>query len=372
MDGCAVCMPQPLTQFVQQVIKALGADAEVAAEVASHLVRANLSGHDSHGVIRIPQYVRQIESGEIAPAARPEILRESEITAVVDAQRGFGHYSTVFALEWAMERARKHGLAAVAVRHSTHIGRVGEYAERAAEHGLIGVVTVGAAGPGVGGMVLHGGQSRFFGANPWSFGIPATGRPPMVFDGSTSMVAEGKVRVARDKGAQLPPGCIIDPEGRPTTSPDAFYAGGALVPLGGEVAGHKGYGLALASALLGGLGMIDDPEPTLIGATVVQQVPDRRGIVAGVFLEVIDPAWFGAKERYTAMVAETLAAAKRIPPVEGVAEVLVPGEPEVRTREQRSREGIPLPATTWRALATVAGRLQVPLPDHSRSDWIET
>ncbi len=364
MGGYAISMPQPLTEFVQRVLKTLGADEEVAAEVANHLVRANLSGHDSHGVIRVPQYVRQVDSGEIVPAARPKMLRESAATAVVDAQRGFGHYSTDFTLEWAMERARQHGLAAVAVRHSTHIGRVGEYTERAAERGLIGIVTVGAAGPGVGGMVLHGGRRRFFGANPWSFAIPATGRPPMMFDGSTSMVAEGKVRVARDKGVPLPAGCIIDAAGRPTTDPREFYAGGALVPLGGEVAGHKGYGLALASALLGGLAMIDDPAPTLIGATVVQQVPDRRGIIAGVFLEVIDPAWFGAAERYAAMVAETLAAAKRVPPVEGAAEVLVPGEPEVRAREQRSREGIPLPEATWQALAAVAERCQVPLPDH--------
>jgi LDH2 family malate/lactate/ureidoglycolate dehydrogenase len=281
--------PEPLTVFVTGVFAALGADAEIATEVARHLVRANLSGHDSHGVIRVPQYVTQAERGELDPAARPTILRETPVTALIDARRGFGHYSTAWALDWALTHAREHGIAAAAVRHSGHIGRLGEYTERAAEQGLIAIVTVGAGGPGVGGMVLYGGRRRFFGANPWSIGIPAKDRAPMMFDGSTSTVAEGKVRVAQAKGIHLPPGCIIGPDGSPSTDPSDFYAGGALVPLGGAVAGHKGYGLAMASALISGLAMIDDENPTLIGASVVQDDPDPRGIVAGVFLAVINP-----------------------------------------------------------------------------------
>jgi LDH2 family malate/lactate/ureidoglycolate dehydrogenase len=211
-------------------------------------------------------------------------------------------------------------------------------------------------------MVLHGSRTRFFGANPWSIGVPAGDRPPMVFDGSTSAVAEGKVRFARARAAPLPPGCIIDREGNPSTDPEDFYAGGALVPLGGEVAGHKGYGLAMASALLGGLAMIDDPAPTLAGASVTQAAPDPRGRIAGVFLAVVDPARFGDAERYQALVGETLAAAKRMPPAPGLQEVLVPGEPEVRTREQREREGIALPEATWQDLARVAERFGVAMP----------
>jgi len=360
--GLHLIPPEPLQRFVARILLAMGADEEVAAEVARHLVRANLSGHDSHGVLRIPQYVAQADGGELVPSARPTILSETATTAVVDAHRGFGHYSTAFALDWAMGRAREHGLAAAAVRHSAHIGRLGEYTERAAGRGLIAIVTVGMAGPGVGGMVLHGARGRFFGANPWSIGIPARGRPPMVFDGSTSTVAEGKVRFARAKGVQLPSGCIVDREGNPSTNPEDFYAGGALLPLGGEAAGHKGYGLALASALVGGLAMIDDAEPTLAGASVTQATDDSRGRIAGVFLIVVDPAWFGDADHYQTMVGETLAAAKRMPPGAGVAEVLVPGEPEVRTRERRGREGIALPDATWQDLVDVAGRFGVPVP----------
>jgi uncharacterized oxidoreductase len=281
---------------------------------------------------------------------------------LIDARRGFGHYSTAWALDWAMEHAREHGIAAAAVRHSSHIGRLGEYTERAAERGLITIVTVGAGGPGVGGMVLYGGRRRFFGANPWSIGVPAHGHPPMMFDGSTSAVAEGKVRVAQAKGITLPPGCIIDKDGNPTTDPDNFYAGGALVPLGGAIAGHKGYGLAMASALISGLAMIDDENPTLIGAAVVQDDPDPRGIVAGVFLAVINPAMFGDPDAYANLTAEHLAAAKRVPPAADTEEVLVPGEPEVRTRAHRQRAGIQLPDATWQDLAAVAARFNVPLP----------
>lgn len=357
-----VCEPQPLEAFVQGVFTALGAPADVAAESARHLVRANLSGHDSHGIIRVMQYVMQADKGELAASARPVVLKETTVTALVDARRSVGLYSTVFALDWAAERARQHGVAAAVVRHSAHIGRVGEYTERAAERGLVAIVTVGAAGPGVGGMILYGGRERFFGANPWSIGIPVKGGQPVVFDGSTSTVAEGKVRVARAAGVHVPPDCIIDSEGNPTTDPEKFYAGGALVPLGGAVAGHKGYGLAMASALIGGLGMIDDPQPSLIGAAIHHNVPDSRGRIAGVFIAVIDPAAFGDAEHFEAMAAETIAAAKRVPPAKGFAEILTPGEPERHMREQRSREGISVPDATWKDLAKVAERFSLSLP----------
>lgn len=358
-----IVRPDSLRLFVTHLFQAAGADPDIAGEVARHLVRSNLSGHDSHGVIRVPQYIQQSETGSLVMDARPEILRETAVTALFDAHRGFGHFSTAVALDWAMKRASQYGIAAAAIGHSSHIGRVGEYAERAAEAGLIAIITVGAGGPGVGGMMLFGGRQRFFGANPWAISVPAKDRPGMLFDGSSSMVAEGKVRFAHSKGEPLPPGCIVDKDGRPTTDTADFYAGGGLVPLGGEVAGHKGYGLAMASALIGGLAMIDDPDYTLIGASILQEANDPRGRIAGVFLMVIDPAFFGNREHYQAMVSETLAAAKRVPPAIGVKEVLVPGEPEVNTRRQREQEGITLPDATWQELAGLATRFGVAMPE---------
>ena len=361
-----VCSPDPLQAFATSVFRAIGADEEIATEVADHLVRANLSGHDSHGVIRVPQYVEEADRGVLRPAARPTVVRETPATAIVDGNHGFGQFSTPFALQWALERARRHGLAAVVVRHSMHIGRLGEYTERAAVDGLIAIVTVGAAGPGVGRVAIHGGQGCFFATNPWSVAVPGEQRS-MMFDGATSMIAEGKIRVARAKGSQLPPGCIVDKRGTPTQDPEDFYAGGALVPLGGDAAGHKGYGLALASALIGGLCMIDDPEPTWIGAPMRGKHAGDPGRIGGVFVLAIDPAAFGTPDRYRALVDETLAAAKRVPPAPGRAEVLLPGEPEVMSRQHREAAGIPLPERTWQDLAALGERFRIALPPHRRS-----
>jgi LDH2 family malate/lactate/ureidoglycolate dehydrogenase len=349
--------PNQLQDFVDRVFQRLGADSDIALEAARHLVRANLSGHDSHGVIRVPQYVAQTESGDLVPSARPKICHETPVTALIDAQRSFGLYSTVFALDWATEHAAQHGIACAAVRHSSHIGRLGEYAEKSSAEGFIVMLTVGAAGPGVGGMIPFLGAKRFLGANPWCMGIPVAAGPPLVYDGSTSTVAEGKVRVARAKGVNLAPDCIVNEQGQPSTNPDDFYNGGALVPLGGSVAGHKGYCLGLMSALFGGLASIDDPNPTLIGATVQQKVDDDQGRMAGVWVMAIDPKAFGDPEHYRQAVAGTVAALRRFD--QGV---LVPGEPEIRAREQRSREGITLPGPVWQDLQRISERFGVELP----------
>ena len=358
--AAVLCPPDPLREFVAAVARGMGADADVAAELGRHLVGSNLAGHDSHGVIRIAQYVGDADQGLLVPSARPSLARETPVAALVDAHRGFGQHSTMFALEWAMARARQHGLAMVAVRHSTHIGRLGEYVERAAAGGLIGLVTVGAVGAGVGGVVPFGGRARFLGTNPWALSVPGRARR-LVFDAATSTVAEGKVRVARAAGKPLAPDAILDRDGRPTRDAADFYDGGALLPLGGALAGHKGYGLGLASALLGALGMIGDDAPTLVGAAPPEGA-DARGRVAGVFLQAIDPACFGDPAAYRQLGDEALAAAKRERPAAGVSEVLVPGEPEDRARETRSREGIPLAAATWADLGKVAARFGVALP----------
>jgi LDH2 family malate/lactate/ureidoglycolate dehydrogenase len=355
-----LCPSAPLRAFVAAVVRRMGADPDVADEVARHLVGANLAGHDSHGVIRVPQYLAEADRGLLVPAARPVLLREGEVAALVDARRGFGQFSTMFATEWAIGRARRLGVAMAAVRHSTHIGRLGEYTERAAAAGLIGLVTVGAVGPGVGGVVPAGGRARFLGTNPWSLAVPGR-RGAFVFDGATSTLAEGKVRVARAAGTRLPPDAIVDRDGRPSRDPEAYYAGGALLPLGGGLAGHKGYGLGLGSALLGGLAMIGDDEPTLVGA-VPPEGEDPRGRLAGVFLQVIDPGWFGDAARYAEQVDEALDAARRQPPVEAGGEVLVAGDPEARARARREREGIPLPPVTWAELGRVGARFGVALP----------
>ena len=349
-----------LEPFGAQVFEALGAPADVAAEVAGHLVRANLAGHDSHGVIRIPQYALQIEQGAILPAARPTIVREHGATLLVDGAHGFGQFATVFALNKAMERAEQLGVAAAAIRGANHIGRVGDYAESAARRGFVAEITIGAAGPGVGASAPFGGTSRFLGTNPWSIGVPNDAGEPVLVDFATTVVAEGKVRVARDKHEPLPPGCIVDKEGRPSTDPADFYAGGTLLPFGG----HKGYGLSLAAALLGGLAAIDEAEPRM-GGTPKTPNEGARERLGGVLLVVIDPAAFGDRAAYAAAVGRVAGAATRVRPAPGAAAVLLPGEPEARTRAQREREGIGVPADTWEAVAQVATKAGIQMPPHA-------
>ncbi len=356
-------MPEPLETFIHAAIVAMGASEAIATETARHLVRSNLSGHDSHGVLRLPQYLAQMDAGLLHPAAVPRPIGGIGATALLDAGYGFGQYSTAFALDQAFALARQHGVAAVAVRHSTHIGRLGEYTERAGKAGMIAIVTIGTAGPQNGRVVPFGGAEQFFGTNPWSFGVPATGHEPMVYDAATSVIAEGKARFAQSKGVPLPEGCIVDAHGNPTTDPNAFYAGGALLPVGGAVAGHKGYGLAMASALVAGLAIIDDATPSNADTTLKPVGPRPRGKVAGVFLIAIDPAAFGDAAHYAAMTAETVEAVKDVPPAAGVREVLVPGEPEVRSRATREREGILLPDATWRDLIAIADRFGIPAPE---------
>ena len=338
----------------------MGADAEAAAEVARHLISANLSGHDSHGVLRWPQYIAELDQGELDPTAQTQILHESTVTALFDAHRGFGQYSTMTATEWTLTHARNHGIAAAAVRRSMHIGRLGEYTERLAADRLVGIVTVGVAGSGSGTVAPFGGAARFLGTNPWSIGVPAEGRPPLIFDAATSTVAEGKVRLALTRQGKVPPGTVRDPEGRPTREPAELYAGGSLTVLGGDVAGHKGYGLSLASALVGGLAMIDDDDPTPAGCMRRPETWGHR--LAGVFVVAIDPGAFGDAASYRRRVGEVLDDVANVMPARGVEGVLVPGDPERRSRERRAREGIPVPAATWSELAAIAERFGVKIP----------
>lgn len=343
-----VVQEEPLRRFADAACRALGAPAEAAAEVAGHLVRANLSGHDAHGVARLPEYVAEADAGVLVPDAPPRVLRETAVTALFDAGRGLGPHSTAVALAWCVAHARAAGLAAAAVRRSSEVGRVGDYCERAAEAGLLAIVTVGAAGPGAGDVMLFGGRDRFFAANPWSFGAPGRARS-LVVDGPSSTVAAADVRLARAKREQLPADCVYDRYGRPSTDPDDLFTGGALVPLGGAVAGHRGCGLAFASALFGGLAMIGDEE--LAG-----------GPIGGVFVEVVDPAAFGDPEAYRDLVESTLRAARATRPAAGRSEVPLPGDTEARAWTERQRSGIRLPDATWTDLAAVAARFGLPLP----------
>jgi LDH2 family malate/lactate/ureidoglycolate dehydrogenase len=350
-----------LRPFSQAVIRRMGAGDDIAEEVGDHLVGANLAGHDSHGVLRLTQYVEAMDRGNLAPGARGAPVKESPSLCLFDAQRGFGQWSGRRALEWCLDAAEGTGIAAASVRHSMHAGRLGHYAEVAAGRGLVGLVCLGLAGPGAGIVAPFGGAGRFLSTNPWAIGVPATGRTPLVVDFATAQLAEGKVRVARFRGKQLPEGVLFDAAGAPSTEPQDLYDGGALTTVGGALTGHKGYGLSLAAAVLGGLAMIDDEAPTPSGA--MSGPPPAEPWMAGFFLVVLDPEWFGGAERYAQQVTEVLEAAGQVPAAAGTEQVLVPGEPEAAARAARERDGISLPEPVWTQLRELGDRFQVPMPD---------
>jgi uncharacterized oxidoreductase len=336
---------EPLRRFIDDVCRSLGAPADAAADVAEHLYRSTLAGHDAQGVARLAEYVAEADAGTLVPSAPTRVLRETAVTAVFDAGHGFGPHSTAVALAWCVQRARASGLAAAAVRRSSHVGWIGEYAARAAGAGLLAIVTVGAAGPGAGDVMLFGGRERLLGANPWAFAVPGRERT-LVAGGPTSTVSAGDVRLARAKREPLPPDCVYDRYGRPSTDPDDYFAGGGLVPLGGAVAGERGTGLGLAAALFGGLAMIGGDEPG----------------VGGVFVEALDPAAFGDADAYRELVDGALGVARATRPAAGRSEVPLPGDAEARARAERGRTGIRIPDATWADLAALAERFGVELP----------
>lgn len=347
-DSTVVKDAARLTDLVRALFVAAGAPDGNATRVATSLVDANLAGHDSHGVIRIPQYVAAMRSGEIVAAAQPEIAQETEASAIVDGHWGFGQVTTSFATQVAVAKAKQTMLAAVGVTRLHHTGRLGEYPTMAATEGIILLLF----GGGLGGLPLaapFGGCRAVLGANPIAAGFPlGPDYSPLIVDFATTVIAEGKVRVARDAGQSLPMGAILNREGFPTTDPNDFYDGGMLLPFGG----HKGYALAVAAEMLAAA-LVAPSRWTEAG---------RGGPVfgqSGLFALAIDPAIFGTRDEYDRIADATVARLKGIPPAPGFAEVLIPGEPEARTRAERLRDGIPVAAATWQAIVAVATDLGI-------------
>ena len=262
-----------LHSITRRIFSAVGAAGAIADEVAGILVNANLAGHDSHGVLRIPEYLRLVERGNLKMDAEPAVLAETATTLLIDGNDGFGHYTARRAMALAIEQARGAAVCCASLVRTGHIGRLGEYAEQAARAGCIGIVTVGWGQTGSGSTTPYGGARGAFGTNPIAFGVPTGDDVPFIVDYATSMVAEGKLRVARSKGEDLPEGYIVDRHGVPSVKPEDFYDGGFLLPFGN----HKGYALSMLTCLLGGLSGRFDVE---------------RGTMGGAYLQVIDVAAF--------------------------------------------------------------------------------
>lgn len=325
-----------LCAIVRKVFEGAGAPPAVALQVSRSLVESNLVGHDSHGCLRISYYIHGLASGRVNPHAEVKVIRESAATALLDGNRIFGQIGLRQAMECAMDKAQHHDIGLAAIHNTYHTGRLGEYVVQAAEAGFIGMVF--GRGPVKGGLVApYLGTSRALNTNPIAWGVPAAEHPPVFFDFATSICAQGKIEAAMDESMSLPEGWLLDAQGNPTTDPHEQRRGGALLPFGG----HKGYGLStLIELTVGGL-----------TGTSCSLLPDFIPSYATVVL-AINIAAFRPLQQFCQMVDEFIKAIKAGPKAPGVEEILVPGEPEWRTRELRLRDGLDLPDATWERIVS--------------------
>lgn len=334
-----------LAKVAANILHAAGAMPEESRIVADALVEANLEGHDSHGVVRVPEYVTWMEKKDIVSGAKLEIVKETDSFAVMDGHWGWGQVVGRQAMEIGIRKASHAGLVTISVSQCCHLGRIGDYPLMAARAGLAAIMFVNTHG---GGKLVApwGGRERRLSANPISIAIPRSSSPPILVDISTCAIAGGKVTIAYNSGKSVPPGCILDSEGRPSTNPADFIGPpqGALLPF----AGHKGFALSLATDILAG---------AISGAGCSRPGADRVG--NSFTATILDPAQFRDPAAFDQDVDQLVDYVKSSKLAEGFNEILIPGEPERRERERREREGIPVDDETWRQIRETAERYRV-------------
>ncbi len=335
-----------LKDLVSAVFAAAGCRPPEHERIAHYLVESNLVGHDSHGVIRVPIYIQWLRAGKVLANQELKIVFENDVIAITDGQFGFGQTMGQKAMELGLAKVRTQGVAVVALRNPGHLGRIGDWAELAARAGIIALLFVNTSGMGI--LVApHGGIQRRLSANPVAAGIPIPGKPPLIWDISTSTIAEGKIKVALNKGVPVPDNCLIDSQGKPTNDPKVFYGPppGAILPFGG----HKGFGLGMIAEVLAG---------ALTGNGCSNPANADR-LTNGMLAILLDPAIFQKEDAFAAEVQRFIAYVKSSAKVSPAGEILMPGEIEERTRAQRRREGIELDEKTWGQILATARSLNV-------------
>lgn len=337
-----------LRAFGRALYEAAGVPSEQAAIVTDHLVDSNLFGHDSHGMMRTPGYLRGVRAGHTKPVGELKFVRNAPASAVIDAEGALGIVVARRAMEMAVDRAREHTLGAVAVHQASHIGRLGDFASLAAERDCVGVIMLNG---GARCAAPFGGTAPRLPPNPIAVAVPRHGGRPLMLDITTSMVALGKASVRRERGEEMPEGWFIDSSGRPVTDPARTSDPDvAMLPLGGPM-GYKGYGLAvMIDAIAGGL--------SWAGCSAAS--PTRGG--SGFLCLAIKIESFIDLDEYKdemEMLCDWIMSSPTLP---GVERIYLPGEIEWTTRTQREAEGVPIEESTWGRLVEAARELDVPVP----------
>ena len=342
-----------LAEFATRLFEAAGVPRSDSEIVANSLVGANLRGHDSHGVMRIPQYVDFLRKGDYRIDVALEVESDSPAVVVCDGGWGLGQVQAHRLLERVIAKAKSIGLGAGSARNMGHIGRLGEYAERAVDAGLILIATVNNGGAGQRVSPPGGTQARL-GTNPLCAGVP-TDAEPVVLDFGTSVAAEGKVRVYQIDGKRpVPEGWLLDHQGRPTTDPSVLYEKpqGSILPMGGTQA-YKGFGLGLVLDMLAG-GLSG-------GRTSFEGAPPARG--NNVLFLALDPDRFAGLDTLVRESSQLSEYVRGCPRAQGVEAILLPGDPERMTMRKREAGGIPLEGAHWARLVDLAEQLGVEAPE---------
>lgn len=338
--------PARLQHACSSLLAALDVPPADADLVAHSLVQADLWGHQSHGVMRLPWYARRLQSGAMQAVTQPQAVVDAGAVMVIDGQHGIGQVLAAQAARSAIMRAQAHGMAAVAVRHSNHFGTAMYYSLMGPPQGCVMMVCTNASPA----MAPWGGRDKRVGNNPWSLAAPAGRHAPLVLDIANTAVARGKIYLARQRGETLPAGWALTADGRPTTDAEAALAG-LIAPM----AGHKGYAIAVMMDMLAGV-----LTGSAFGTAVHGPYEPSARSGCGHLVIALNIAAFMPLAQFNERIEQLVAELKSAPLAEGASQILVPGELEAMMAEQHGREGLSLPVQTVADLQALARELGLP------------
>jgi uncharacterized oxidoreductase len=347
-----VFAPEALTRAVSALVERAGSAPAEAAMVAENLVLANASGHASHGVGMLPRYVDSLQGGGLVPNRHVSVELDTGVLLRLDAGSGYGQVAGHEAMALGIERAAVHGVCVVALANSHHLGRIGHWAEQCLEAGLVSLHFVNVVSRPI--VAPYGGLDARTGTNPVCIGVPRASGAPIVLDFATSRIAQGKTRVAFNRGEPLPPGMLLDDRGEPSQEPrfGVVPPYGALLPFGE----YKGFGLALAAELLGG---------ALAGGLTCHGPRTVRTLLNGMLSILIDPDRIGGGASFAAEAEAYLDWVRRSPPANADG-VLLPGEPERRARQRAREYGIAIDRVTWGEITGAAEKIGLERAEYER------
>lgn len=337
-----------LLDAIKKIFISYGSSESEALLVAETLISSSLMGLDSHGILRVPQYVESIKNGQIVPGSKIEVIEETNNTAVVNVNWNFGQVGARFAAEIALKKALSDNISCVILKKSNHLGRLGSYTEYIANNGLIGLAMCSSLGAGHW-IAPWGGSEGRLATNPISFAAP-TKKNPILVDISTSVISEGKIRLIRNCGGELPEGCILNAKGETTTKTSDFYSKpmGTILPLGGIYYGYKGYFLSIIVEIL---------SRVLSGEKYLENSMGSMG--NGLWIMALNIEAFMNKKKYFKEINSLVEYLNSSHLSLGFSRITIPGDREFDERKKRKKNGIPIDSKTWNRIKEIAKELKI-------------